>query len=271
MSSLKSAPAQRAARVLDPYMSATSRAPHQDSVKVVVVGETGVGKTALIHRFTDGNFTEDFKATVGADFSSHWVTIGGGFNSPTAAGDPAAVDASALRSSPSASPPPTGGHRVQLHVWDTAGQERYRSLSLSYFKGCEAAIVVYDICSGDSFRRVPYWLEEVLRGIGKSSFEGFPVFVVGNKLDAALANESSRQVSDDQARQFAVSRGLPLMTASAKTGQHVESVFRAVASAALDMRQVVAVERAPSVKLSSSRAAGYVAPRPSPEDGACAC
>lgn len=216
----------------------SSSSQRTESIKVVVVGETGVGKTALIHRFTDGNFTEDFKATVGADFSSHWVDL-------TA---PQSPSSSGLED-PVTHPPP---RRVQLHVWDTAGQERYRSLSTSYFKGCEAAMVVFDVCNAESFRRVPFWFDDILRGIGRTTLEGFPVFVIGNKVDCAA---SLRQVTDEEAAALTRDRGIPYMCSSARTGLHVVNIFRAVANAALDMRDVIAMSdvRPQPVKLSASQ------------------
>lgn len=244
-------------------------APSENSIKIVVVGETGVGKTAIIQRFTDSNFTEDFKATVGADFSSHWVEVpvdGPQTFSRASLGPNGVRDSIAALERPSGDGGKT--RRVQLQIWDTAGQERYRSLSLSYFKGCEAAMIVFDVCSSSSYNKLSYWLDEVLRGTGKSSLDNFPVFIVGNKVDLP---ETMHAVSVEEATQVMLQRGLPYMTCSAKSGLHVESIFRALALQALDERALVKDERAPSVKLSSSAVGNVRPPKPAGKEDDCAC
>lgn len=251
--------------------SGAAAATTENSIKIVVVGETGVGKTAIIQRFTDGNFTEDFKATVGADFSSHWVDVP--VDGPPSLSR-ASLDSGRFRDSLAAleRPPAAGAktRRVQLQIWDTAGQERYRSLSLSYFKGCEAAMIVFDVCSSESYNRLSYWLDEVLRGTGRSSLDGFPVFIVGNKIDRPVGQHA---VSTEEATHVMMQRGLPYMTCSAKTGEYVDSIFRALALQAMDERAVVKEERAPSLKLQlASSAVGKVRPpRPAGSESDCAC
>jgi Ras-related protein Rab-7A len=244
----------------------------ENSIKIVVVGETGVGKTAIIQRFTDSNFTEDFKATVGADFSSHWVDVPVECaHSLTRASMFEGGSGRGFRDSLAALERPASGgktRRVQLQIWDTAGQERYRSLSLSYFKGCEAAMVVFDVCSADSYSKLSHWLDEVLRGTGRQSLDGFPVFIVGNKIDHPVGQHA---ISTEEATQVMMQRGLPYMTCSAKTGQHVDSIFRALALQALDERAVMKEERATSVKLSSSAVGKVRPPRPVGKEDDCAC
>ncbi len=178
-------------------------------MKVVVVGDVSVGKTSLIRQFTDSQFTEYYKATVGADFSSKMVHL--------------------------------NGNDVQIHVWDTAGQERYRSLALSYFKGAEAAVVVFDVTNDTSYHRVGFWLEEVLRGISKSTLDGFPVTVVGNKVD----NIEKRTVGKDEASAWCLARGVAYIECSAKTGENVATIFRSCCGAALDQRDVVEAVQGP--------------------------
>jgi Ras-related protein Rab-7A len=180
-------------------------------VKAVVLGESSVGKTAMIRRFCDGRFTDDFKATVGTDFSTRSVTF------------------------------PHSDSDVKLQLWDTAGQERYRSLSTTYFRGCEVAIIVFDVTSEESFKRIGFWIEEVARALGQAELNGFPVYVVGNKIDVA---PSCRVVAASRAREVCRGKGVMFMECSAKTGEFVEAVFRAAAAAALDRRDDAAAEEA---------------------------
>ena len=202
------------------------------AVKVVVVGDVSVGKTSLIRQFTDAQFTEHYKATVGADFSSKMVQL--------------------------------NGSDVQIHVWDTAGQERYRSLALSYFKGAEAAVVVFDVTSESSFQRVGFWLEEVLRGIAKTTLDGFPVTVVGNKID----DLDKRRVTREQASEWCRARGVAYIESSAKTGENVATVFRSSCGNALAQRDVREMQQGPA------QPQGFkpVTPKPKqPQKEGCEC
>lgn len=174
-------------------------------VKVIVVGESAVGKTSMIHQFVNRTFTADFKSTIGSDFTSK----------------PVAVDDSI----------------VNLQIWDTAGQERYRSLSTSYFKGCEAAVIVFDITSADSFDRVTSWFDEVKRSCNLSAQDlagrtPFPVFIVGNKSDL----DGMRQVAKAEASKYCKSHGWQYMEFSAKYGDNIDNIFKACAVAVVDRR-----------------------------------
>lgn len=175
------------------------------TVKIVIVGESSVGKTALLRRFVDHSFApEGLKSTIGADFKAKKVAV------PGHDGD------------------------VSMQIWDTAGQERFRSISNTYFRGCEGAMVVYDITSRASFDRIGYWLEELLRGTGRTHLDGFSVFVVGNKTDMAV---SHRQVKHEEAKQWCQAQGLSFLEVSAKDGTNVDPAFLAIAASALDYRE----------------------------------
>lgn len=266
-----------------PSTKNTVMAAKSETVKLVVVGESAVGKTAIIQRFTDDNFTEDFKATVGADFSSKTLMLPKPSTAPRDSWAAAALEehdrsahgpdsetdtrASSKRrwrqslaehqpgdsdfmaassetwsSTPPRRQQPTSktdaqGIPVTVQLWDTAGQERFRSLSLSYFKGCDAALIVFDVSSLATFERIPNWMEEVRRGTGRMSLEGFPVFVVANKLDR-LGEPGSHWQSIEAAAAACRERfGLTLMSCSAKSGLNVESVFLSVVADALDFRE----------------------------------
>jgi Ras-related protein Rab-7A len=190
---------------------------HASMVKVVVVGDSFVGKTSIIHQFVERRFTADFKTTIGSDFASK----------------PVAVDDSI----------------VNLQIWDTAGQERYRSLSTTYFKGCEAAVIVFDVTNEESFAHVTFWAEEVQKSCqpvglgdiagggdaGPRSRAALPIFVVGNKSDM----EAARVVSKKRAFEVCKGKGWVYNECSAKYGDNIDTLFKACAVAVVDRRSVL--------------------------------
>lgn len=114
--------------------------------KCVLVGESGVGKTAIVNRIARDDFVEDSEPTIGAAFVTHNVTLPDGV--------------------------------VRLDIWDTAGQERYRSLAPMYYRGAKVAVVVFAVDSKDSFDGAKQWVKELQR----KADDGILIALVGNKL-----------------------------------------------------------------------------------------
>jgi len=157
--------------------------------KLVLLGETSVGKSSLVIRFVKGQFHEYQESTIGAAFLTQTVVV--------------------------------GDYTVKFEMRDTAGQERYHSLAPMYYRGAAAAIIVYDITSQPSFNRAKTWVKELQR-------QGSPEVVIalaGNKLD----REQERQVRSDEARQYADENGLSFIETSAKTNINVRELFLAIA------------------------------------------
>jgi len=157
--------------------------------KLVLLGESAVGKSSLVLRFVKGQFTEYQESTIGAAFLTQTV-----FLNDTC---------------------------LKFEIWDTAGQERYHSLAPMYYRGAHAAIVVYDITNRDSFERAQNWVKELQR-------QGNPNIVIalaGNKLDLA----EHRQVPSDEAQSYSDENGLLFMETSAKTAANVNELFVAIA------------------------------------------
>ena len=99
--------------------------------KIILVGDTSVGKTNIINKYTKNEFHEDFNATIGVEFSHKQFTV--------------------------------DNHKIKAQIWDTAGQERYRSIINNYYNNCTAAILVYDITNRDSFEKIQsYWYNEII-------------------------------------------------------------------------------------------------------------
>ncbi|KAH8367028.1 hypothetical protein KR200_011471 [Drosophila serrata] len=159
--------------------------------KLVLLGESAVGKSSLVLRFVKGQFHEYQESTIGAAFLTQTICI--------------------------------EDTVVKFEIWDTAGQERYHSLAPMYYRGAQAAIVVYDIQNQDSFQRAKTWVKE----LHKQASPNIVIALAGNKAD--LSN--IRVVEFDEAKQYAEENGLLFMETSAKTGMNVNDIFLAIGKA----------------------------------------
>lgn len=159
--------------------------------RLIVVGDSTVGKSSLLRYFCDGKFTEDSDPTVGVDFYARILEL-----KPDV--------------------------RVKLQIWDTAGQERFRSITRSYYRNSVGALLLYDTTNYDSFEHVADWLAEAKRQIEPNNV----IFMlVGTKTD----KEHLREVPTEQAQQFADYHNLLFMETSSKYGLNVEDAFKDVA------------------------------------------
>jgi len=158
--------------------------------KVVVIGESGVGKSNLILRFAQNTFNPDSKTTIGVDFATKTINV--------------------------------DGKVVKAAVWDTAGQEIYRAIVSAYYRGAVGALLVYDITRRETFEHVQEWLDE----LRAAADQNISIILVGNKCDLAEADPSKRKVTAEEAREWAETHGLKAaVETSAKTGESVEEAF----------------------------------------------
>ncbi|MFH4977166.1 hypothetical protein AB6A40_003875 [Gnathostoma spinigerum] len=157
--------------------------------KLVLLGESAVGKSSLVLRFVKGQFHEYQESTIGAAFLTQTVCL--------------------------------DDTTVKFEIWDTAGQERYHSLAPMYYRGAQAAIVVYDITSQESFAKAKNWVKELQR----QASPNIVIALSGNKAD--LANK--RVVEYEEAQAYADDNGLLFMETSAKTAMNVNDIFLAIA------------------------------------------
>jgi len=160
-------------------------------IKMVLLGDSGVGKSCLVLRFVRGHFDPSSKVTVGAAFMSHPVAL---------------PDSST----------------VKFEIWDTAGQERYASLAPLYYRGASAAAIVYDITSKDSFAKAKYWVKE----LQKNASQDIVIILVGNKCDM----DSERDVRTEEAKEYAEENAMEYIEASAKTAHNVSEIFESIAA-----------------------------------------
>jgi small GTP-binding protein len=160
-----------------------------DSYKVVLIGDSGVGKTAILERCTKNTFSSDFVSTVGIDFGIKTVE--------------------------------TESRLTKLHIWDTAGQDRFRSIILSYFRGIHVALLVYSIKDAISFNNLNYWYEQVK----KLGTEPVYIFIVGNMCECP---PMEREVPYKTGEEYAQSIGANFTEVSAKNGTNINSLFQCV-------------------------------------------
>jgi Ras-related protein Rab-1A len=158
--------------------------------KLLLIGDSGVGKSCLLLRFAEDTYTESYISTIGVDFKIRTIEL--------------------------------EGKTIKLQIWDTAGQERFRTITSSYYRGAHGIIVVYDVTDPESFNNVKQWLHE----IDRYACENVNKLLVGNKCDL----ESKRAVQTDQAKEFADSLGIDFLETSAKNSTNVEKAFHTMAS-----------------------------------------
>jgi small GTP-binding protein len=154
-------------------------------LKIVVVGDSGVGKTNLIKRFISNEFSTNFKATIGVEFMSKTYRI--------------------------------NKHLFKVEIWDTAGQERYKSITAVYYKGAKGALLVYDTTSKISFNSIDKWMEE----IRDKTANDIKLMIIGNKIDL----KDYREVTTEEAIEKAKTLGVPVMETSALDATNVNKAF----------------------------------------------
>lgn len=155
------------------------------TLKILIIGESGVGKSSLLIRFTDDTFDPDIGSTIGVDFKVKTINI--------------------------------DGNKMKLALWDTAGQERFRTLTPSYYRGAQGVVFVYDVSVRQTFEKLNEWLNECDTYATKQDLVRM---LVGNKID-----KQGREVTRQEGLQFAKRHSMLFIEASAKTKDGVECAF----------------------------------------------
>ena len=167
---------------------ANQRGDKQVNIKLLTIGDSAVGKTCLISQFARDSFNPNFITTIGIDYKIKPVMI--------------------------------DGKKYKLLIWDTAGQERFRTITTSYFRGCQGILLVYDITQRKTFDSVKVWMEQ----IQKVNDTEVNKILVGNKCDL----EAERQVSTEEGEQRAAEFKIPFLEASAKDNINVTEAFMTI-------------------------------------------
>jgi len=158
--------------------------------KIVLLGDTGVGKSSLALRFCQGRFPPFHEVTIGAAFLQQIVRV-------------------------------ERNRQLKLYIWDTGGQERFRAMAPLYYRDAAGAIIVYDVTNPSSFDSVKYWVQE-LQSKGPASVE---MAIAANKMDVEGAQHSA-----EDAKAFAEENGMLFIATSAKSGENVGRLFELVAN-----------------------------------------
>ncbi|XP_010001038.1 PREDICTED: ras-related protein Rab-27B [Chaetura pelagica] len=162
-------------------------------IKLLALGDSGVGKTTFLYRYTDNKFNPKFITTVGIDFREKRVV----YNSRGPNGSPGKA------------------FKVHLQLWDTAGQERFRSLTTAFFRDAMGFLLMFDLTSQQSFFNVRNWMSQLQ---ANAYCENPDIVLIGNKADLS----DQREVNERQAKDLADKYGIPYFETSAATGQNVE-------------------------------------------------
>jgi len=164
--------------------------------KVVVTGDSGVGKTNIISRFTSNEFNIENKATIGVEFGHAELTV--------------------------------HDTKVKVQIWDTAGQERFRAVTRGYYRGAVGALMVYDITKAQTFKSIEKWMQE----LREYADPDIVIMLVGNKSDL----KSNREVATEDATAFAKKNSLLYIEASALDGDNIKEAFQRTVNAIHEKR-----------------------------------
>ncbi|XP_042279808.1 RAB11a, member RAS oncogene family, like [Thunnus albacares] len=163
--------------------------------KVVLIGDSGVGKSNLLSRFTRNEFNLESKSTIGVEFATRSIQV--------------------------------EGKTIKAQIWDTAGQERYRAITSAYYRGAVGALLVYDIAKHLTYENAERWLKE----LQDHADSNIVIMLVGNKSDL----RHLRAVPTDEAKAFAEKHGLSFLETSALDSSNVELAFQTILTAIYDI------------------------------------
>ena len=166
----------------------TNLSKHYDDLfKLVIIGDSGVGKSCILLRFADDTFTDNYYSTIGVDFRFKCVDI--------------------------------GERKCKLQIWDTAGQERFKTVTSAYYRGADGIIIVFDQTDRESFNNVQNWIDD----ISKYSTEEPAKLIIANKDD--IPNER-KSVKMEDISELEKKTGLEVIKTSAKTGENIDYAFK---------------------------------------------
>ncbi|ORZ09920.1 ras family-domain-containing protein [Absidia repens] len=199
-------------------MSTAKSASYDYLIKLLLIGDSGVGKSCLLLRFSDDSFTPSFITTIGIDFKIRTIEL--------------------------------DGKRIKLQIWDTAGQERFRTITTAYYRGAMGILLVYDVTDERSFGNVRNWFSN----IEQHANEGVNKILIGNKCDM----EEKRVVTKEQGEALANELGIQFMETSAKANIGVEEAFfdlaRDIKKRLIDTQQTQQTRQREEVRLDNNTA-----------------
>ena len=170
---------------------------YDEKLKILIIGDSTVGKTSILTRFCKNEFSWNYLATIGIDFFSKDIEL-------------------------------TNPNKlIRIKIWDTAGQERFKSLSKSYFRNADGIIIVFDVSKKDSFENLQFWIDSIHNNLGKTNNinnnndneDNVNVIIIGNKIDLI------REVNKEEGLKYSKESGFKYYETSALTGENIENSF----------------------------------------------
>ena len=162
-------------------------------IKLLLIGDTAVGKSAILTRFADDSFTQSFITTIGIDFKIRTITV--------------------------------DGKRMKLQIWDTAGQERFKTITTAYYRGAMGILLVYDVTNESSFANINTWMS----AIRQHASDSVNKVLLGNKADTSGPLVQKRSVATARGQALADQHGIRFFETSAKNGINIEEAFSTIA------------------------------------------
>ena len=157
--------------------------------KILLLGDSEVGKSCFLMRYSDNVFVDNYITTIGLDYKLKYVQL-------------------------------ESGEMIKVQLWDTAGQDRYRTIAKNYYKGSHGILLLYDITKLNSFENIREWIKDIREEV----YEKAIIFLIGNKID----KNEERVITTEQGEKLAKEYDLPFFEASAKSGENVDEIFKAL-------------------------------------------
>lgn len=168
----------------------------QATYKVLVLGDSNVGKTCIVHRYCDETYYDTYISTIGIDFKQKIISL--------------------------------DGTPIKMQIWDTAGQERFRTLTTAYYRGAMGILLMYDVTNQESFNNLTYWL----KNIEENASPDVVKVLAGNKCDAT----SQRVVDEETGQKIAENYDIPFYEVSCKQNINIDTIFLTLARLIRDQR-----------------------------------
>ena len=157
--------------------------------KILLLGDSEVGKSCFLMRYSDNVFIDNYITTIGLDYKLKTVKL-------------------------------DTGKTIKVQLWDTAGQDKYRTIAKNYYKGSHGILLLYDITKQSSFDNIREWVRDIKEEVSEKAI----IFLIGNKIDI----EDQRKISKEKGEELAEEFKIPFFEASAKSGKNVDEVFKAL-------------------------------------------
>ena len=157
--------------------------------KILLLGDSEVGKSCFLMRYSENVFIENYITTIGLDYKLKTVKL-------------------------------DTGKTIKVQLWDTAGQDKYRTIAKNYYKGSHGILLLYDITKQSSFDNIREWVRDIKEEVSEKAI----IFLIGNKIDI----EEERKISKEKGEELAEEFKIPFFEASAKSGKNVDEVFKAL-------------------------------------------